>query len=131
MPATARVVTLSPDGRRALAGFPSWPLRLFDVETAEEVRQYDGGASGTAVLALAYSPDGKKILAGGPNLALHNSRRVLVDSLILLDADSGRVLGRWRSEPGDVYRILFSRDGTQAFYTCDGILKVLNLKEGS
>jgi WD40 repeat protein len=130
LPSPPKVMTLSPDGKSVLVGFNAWPLRLFDVKRGEEIRRYEGPTLGTAVLSLAYSPDGKRILAGGPNLTLEKSRRSLVDCLHLIDVDSGRILGRWKSEPGAITNLRFSIDGNQAYYVSGGILRVLSLKEG-
>jgi WD40 repeat protein len=55
-------VAISPDGRRALSCGPDRTIRLWDVETGQELRRM---LCPTAVAAVAFSPDGRRALSDG------------------------------------------------------------------
>ena len=55
-------VTFSPDGKRVLSGSGDETLRLWDVETGQQVRCLKGHTG--CVNSVAFSPDGKRALSG-------------------------------------------------------------------
>jgi len=61
-----RSVAFSPDGRRALSGSRNGTLRLWDIETGEEIGRFvrERRAPGE-VFSVAFAPNGRRILAGG------------------------------------------------------------------
>jgi WD40 repeat protein len=58
-----RSVAFSPDGRRGLSGSDDGTLRLWDLETGEEVCRFTGHRD--LVYGVAFAPDGRRILSGG------------------------------------------------------------------
>ena len=55
-------VALSPDGKRALSGGGDQTMRLWNLETGEEMRTFMGHTK--TVWDVAFSPDGKTALSG-------------------------------------------------------------------
>jgi WD40 repeat protein len=92
-------VALSPDGKRALSAGRSDPLvRLWDVKTGKELRQFRGHTSW--VWTVAFSPDGKHILSGGADRTIR-----------LWDAQTGKELRRFSGFSSQVVGVDFSPDG--------------------
>src|SRR5205085_2044823 len=52
-------VALAPDGKTIATGSPDG-LRLWDAETGQEIRRFDGGMRG--VVSVAFSPDGTLVV---------------------------------------------------------------------
>ncbi len=73
-------VAFSRDGRYALSGSEDGTVRLWDVETGNQVRTF-GGSTGE-VKTVAFSPDGSRALSGG------------TDGLWLWDVENGRQIRR-------------------------------------
>jgi WD40 repeat protein len=61
-------VAFSPDGRSVLAAGGDGVVRLWEVETGQEVRRYQGHTA--KVNAVAFSRDGRRFLSGGADNAL-------------------------------------------------------------
>ena len=106
-------LAFSPDGRHALvcaedvmgdSGATS--LVLWDIETGEELRRFEGHV--TYVRALAFSPDGRTALAGSQSIPDST-----VGDLILWDIETGRELRRF-DITHDVANIAMSADGSRA-----------------
>ncbi len=55
-------VAFSPDGRYALSGSYDQTLKLWEVETGEEVRTFKGHSA--PVYSVAFSPDSRYVLSG-------------------------------------------------------------------
>ncbi len=58
----ARSVAISPDGSRALSGGSDNTVRLWDMETGEQLAALEGHTD--AVMSVAFSPDGRMALSG-------------------------------------------------------------------
>ena len=56
-------MTFSPDGKYLLCGAPQF-MKVFDVATGEEIRDFKLGSEPYIAVAVAYSPDGKYVLSG-------------------------------------------------------------------
>jgi WD40 repeat protein len=56
-------VSFRPDGKRLATGSWSGTVRIFDVETGQQVRRFVGGGG-----SVAFSPDGKRIASDSDNL---------------------------------------------------------------
>jgi WD40 repeat protein len=106
-------IAFSPDGKYILCGgprgniFSAKPrLKIFDVSTGEEIRDFDLRDTG-AVWSVVYSPDGKYVLSGHGN------------ELILWDIASGRPVKRGKGKrggfltpvPRGMNAVAFSSDG--------------------
>ena len=118
--AFVRAVAVSPDGKHLLTG-SSWYAnqhqgtpqdnspRLWDVETAEEVRRFEDVLF--PIRDAAFAPDGKSIVAGGKN-----------STLGLWDVETGKRSRRF-TVPASVRSVAFSPDGTKVASSHDGGLK--------
>jgi WD40 repeat protein len=99
-------VALSPDGKQALSGGLDKTLRLWDVETGKELRQFEGHSGN--VHGVAFSPDGRFALSGDD----HNVR--------LWEVATGKELHRFDGLQGWVYSVVFSSDGRYALSASPG-----------
>lgn len=106
-------LAFSPDGRYVLvcaedvmgdSGATS--LVLWDVETGEEIRRFEGHV--TYVRALAFSPHGRTALAGSQSIPDNT-----VGDLILWDLETGQKIRRF-DITHDVANIAMSADGNRA-----------------
>jgi serine/threonine protein kinase len=92
------------DGRR-LVSVGCWPegdrtLRLWNVETGEEIRRFEAPQE---FCCVAASPDGRHVLAGA------------VGGLLLLwDVETGAIVRRLEGHPQAVLAVAFSADGSHA-----------------
>jgi WD40 repeat protein/serine/threonine protein kinase len=98
---TVWAVTFSTDGCYALSGSSDKTIRLWDVETGQEVRRFEGHTGW--VFAVAFSPDGRYALSGSSD---HTVR--------LWEVATGREVRRFERHTGDVHSVAFSPDGRYA-----------------
>jgi WD40 repeat protein len=105
-------VCFSPDGRWAASGsgrtvrsdnpVPIDPVaRLWNVETGQEVRRFEGHTDGVA--CVAFSPDGRQLLTGSAD----NSVRLWL-------VENGRELLRLQGHTNWVFAVQFAPDGRRA-----------------
>ena len=93
-------------------------LRLWDIATGREVRQFDGLRGDVA--GVTISPDGRRALSGG----------VVDHYLRLWDLDTGRELYHYDVPHVGLTRGTFTRDGRQAIWAAvDGALRVWDVPE--
>jgi len=91
-------VAFSPDGKRLASGVGDNSIRLWDVDTGEEVAVLAGHIG--PVETVAFSPDGKRLAsASGDN------------SIRLWDVDTGEEVAVLQGHSSEVYSIAFSPDG--------------------
>jgi WD40 repeat protein len=91
-------VAVSSDGKKALtAGRDA--VRLWSVEPTAPAQKIDRGG----VISMAFAPDGKQCLLGEE-----------FDTLVLVDADSGKEVHSLVGHGGGVSCVAFSADGKQA-----------------
>ncbi len=111
-------LALSPDGKRAAGGTwrtkADWrggarvwqlSLRVWDVQTGKELRQFAGVTD--AVRCLAWSPDGR-FLAAGHSADL---RRACPGTLRLWDVGTGKEIKTFHGHQAPISSVAFSPDG--------------------
>jgi WD40 repeat protein len=91
-------VTFSPDGNTLLAAAWDGSIRLWDVATRREVRQYVGHSGW--VRSVAFAPDGKAFASGGKDRVIR-----------LWDTATGRELRRLTGHESWIQHLAFSPDG--------------------
>jgi uncharacterized protein (TIGR03067 family) len=94
-------VAVSADGRRAIAGSSDKTVRLWDLDTGQELKRFTGHTE--RVEAVALSPDGRRALSGGADRTMR-----------LWDVGSGQELHRFDVEGSVVFSVAFSPDGRRA-----------------
>jgi len=107
-------VAFSPDGKRVLSGSWNWTVRLWDVETGEELRCFTSYNIGCA----AFSPDGKRVLSG-------ECSRVQ-----LWDVATGKQLHCFEGHMNVVNSVTFSPDGKRVLSGGDKTVRLWNVETG-
>jgi WD40 repeat protein len=114
-------VTLSPDNALAASVSVDKTIRLWDVKSGKELREYRDDSHAYSV---AFSPDGKRLLtghAGGPGCRL--VRLFDVKKQIMIHYCEGHI--------GTVHRVVFAPDGKTGISAGDdGTIRVWNLDSG-
>jgi WD40 repeat protein len=110
-------VAFSPDGKQILSGAADGTLRLWDVETGKERRQFH--RPGSTVVCVAFSADGRRALTGASGrkgLPVPLESQPVVDRrpFRLWDVETGGDVGLLEGPAGAVWAVAFSRDGLQA-----------------
>jgi eukaryotic-like serine/threonine-protein kinase len=109
-----RCVAFLPDGKHALSGGDDRVVRLWEVDTFQEVRQLKGHVA--AVQCLAVSTDGKRALsAGGANPVPKDDPAKLRFDVFLWDLDLGKDINRFTGHADIVSGVAFSPDGRRFF----------------
>jgi RNA polymerase sigma factor (sigma-70 family) len=137
-----RCAAVSPDGSTVASGGKDKTLRLWDMATGHELRQFLGHRN--EVKCVAFSPDSKLLASGSDDKAVciwdvasgRNLRQLVGhqypvaaiafakggkylasaghdDDIILWDVDSGKEVRRFRTRLGGIKSIAFSPDGTK------------------
>ncbi|HZY85203.1 MAG TPA: hypothetical protein VFE78_10260, partial [Gemmataceae bacterium] len=114
-------VAFSPDGRRAVsgggmqkdgagtgyvAGARDHDIRLWDVDTGQEVKRFTGHRE--AVGALAFAPDGGRVLSGGND-----------SSVRLWQVSTGKEVRQFEGHSGIIRSVAFAPDGRRAASASD------------
>jgi len=102
-------IAFSPDGKKIIVRYNTL-VRVLCVDSGEELKKITVPNIPGSMPAI-FSPDGKKIATIGGWQA---RSRVI----IILDADSGKVLRELKAPDGDVYSMAFSPDGTKLAIAC-------------
>jgi serine/threonine protein kinase len=94
-------VAFTPDGKHAVAGITGGAIGLWNVDSGEWVRQFEGHTG--SIYDLAVSPDGKHLLSGGRDATAR-----------LWDINTGEELLCIQSSPAWIRSVAFSPDGKRA-----------------
>ena len=125
------IVTVLPDGRRALSGSADKTLRLWNFDTGAELRHFEGHHG--RVTSVSAVPDGRRMLSASTDMTLclwdletgaelrrfkgHtrrvNSVTVLPDGRCALSVSTDKTMRLWDLETGIELRRI---DGHQEFY---------------
>ncbi|MBN2305872.1 MAG: protein kinase [Anaerolineae bacterium] len=154
-------VVYSPDGKTAATSSYDSTIRLWDVATGEEIRQFTGTKEN--LVTVAFSPDGTMLLSGGSDRAIriwdvatgeeirqlqgHDSwvksvrftqdQRVILSSsddgtVRLWNAETGDEIERFEGHTGQVEQAEFNPDETQVLSaSLDGTLRLWDLTNGA
>jgi WD40 repeat protein len=118
-----RSMAVSPDGKWLLTGSSDHTVKLFDLATGIEVRQF--AAFGGIVWAVAFSPDGRLAAACG-----HDRSELSADGsgiVLVWDAGSGRELRRFDAR-GLLLTLAFTPDGRRLLLGGSDYLRVWDLE---
>jgi WD40 repeat protein/MoxR-like ATPase len=111
-------VSFSPNAKQALSGSLDSTLKLWDVESGEELRTFNGHQN--AVWSVSFSPDGKQALSGS-----------LDSTLKLWDVESGEELRTFNGHQNGVLTVKFSPDGKQALSgSVDKTIRLWDVESG-
>lgn len=112
-------VAFSPDSQYIAAGLRDNTVRLFDVQSGEQVKVLEGNTRG--LRSVAFSPDGQYIVSGGH------------DGIIRLwEVKSGRSVRVFTGHMGQVWSVAFSPDGHHVVSSGfdDGSIRLWDVETG-
>ncbi|MCB0176298.1 MAG: WD40 repeat domain-containing protein [Anaerolineae bacterium] len=126
---TSRItsVRFSPDGTQVLTTSEDNSVRLWDVETATEIRRFYGHSRD--VLSAAFSPDGKTIVsASGSPFNITNEPN---NTVRLWNTDTGVEIRRFEGHLEKVNSVDFSPDGQTIVTGSDDLtIRLWNVNSG-
>jgi WD40 repeat protein len=108
-------VAFTPDGRSALSGGADTVLRLWDLDSAKEVRRFEGHS--TVIWSVAISPDGRRALSAGGCRSRGDGFYVPagVDQEVRLwDVQTGKEIHGLEGHTSSVMGVLFLPSGRRA-----------------
>jgi hypothetical protein len=115
----------SPDGKFILSGSGDQTVRLWNLETGQEVRCFrmkkgEPDAHGGGVYSVAFSPNGQQAVSGG------------MDTLRLWDVASGKQLRRFDTPTNFVLSVAFSPDGKHiaSVSSADSFVRIWDANSG-
>jgi Caspase domain/WD domain, G-beta repeat len=111
-------VAITPDGRRALSSSKDKTLKLWDLDSGQELRTFSGHSD--SVNAVAITPDGRRALSGSWD-----------NTLKLWDLDSGQELRTFSGHSHSVNAIAITPDGRHSLSgSIDKTLRLWDLDSG-
>ena len=111
-------VAFTPDGTLLASGSNDETVKLWDVESGQEVNTLH--LTGFAALSVAFSPDGTLLASGSSD-----------NTVNLWEVESGQELRTFRGHSDYVWSVAFSPDGTLlASGSLDGTVKLWDVESG-
>ncbi len=111
-------VAYAPDGQRAISASDDNTLKLWDLETGEEIHTFTGHSH--SVYAVAYAPDGQRAIS-----ASHDN------TLKLWNLETGEEIHTFTGHSDWVSAVAYAPDGQRAISVSgDKTLKLWNLETG-
>ncbi|ARI81869.1 WD40 repeat domain-containing protein [Microcystis aeruginosa] len=111
-------VSFSRDGKTLATGSDDGTIKLWDVETGQEIRTLSGHNG--KVNSVSFSPDGKTLATGSEDKTIK-----------LWNVETGEEIGTLSGHDGYVFSVSFSRDGkTLATGSDDGTIKLWDVETG-
>ncbi len=110
-------MTFSPDGRHALSASMDKTLRLWDVQSGKEMRQFVGHTD--FIHNASFSPDGRRIFSASKD-----------GTVRLWEVGTGAEIRSFEKRWAAVGGIAFSPDGRRALSNCDDGLRLWDVGTG-
>jgi WD40 repeat protein len=110
-------VAFSPDGKYALSGSEDQTLKLWDISSGKEIRNFTGHSR--SVYSVAFSPDGKYALSGSWD-----------GTLKLWNISSGKEIRSFTEDSDFVNSVAFSPDGKYALSGSGDNTKLWEISSG-
>jgi WD40 repeat protein len=110
-------VSLSADGKRVLTSSTDATLRLWDADTGQCLRVFEGHTS--MVRGAALSPDGKRVLSGSCDKTVR-----------LWDAATGKEIHQMTGHTATVFNVAFGPEGKAISGGQDGTMRLWDLNTG-
>lgn len=122
---------MSPDGSQLVSFGNSAPIVLWNAQTGEKLRIFDGHSE--TVTAVAFSPDGKNIVSAGADIQeLEGTRLTDQYTLKLWDVATGKLLRTYSGHADHILSVAFSPDGKQLLSGGrDGNLRLWDVATGN
>ncbi|RZB30894.1 MAG: hypothetical protein AEth_00848 [Candidatus Argoarchaeum ethanivorans] len=113
-----KAVAVTPDGRHAISGSSDKTLRVWDIESGEEIQTLEGHIGG--VKAVAVTPDGRHAISGSSDKTLR-----------VWDIESGEEIQTLEGHIGGVKAVAVTPDGRHAISgSSDKTLRVWDIESG-
>jgi serine/threonine protein kinase len=117
--ASVETVAFSLDGRLGLSGDADRSLRLWDLDSGQELRRFEGRQRW--VLSVTFSPDGRRVMCGSWDRTVR-----------LWDVKTGYELLHLEGHRGRVLSVAFSPDGRRALTgSADKTVRLWDVASGS
>jgi WD40 repeat protein len=112
-----RSVAISSDGQRAISGSDDATVRLWNIETGQEIRRFEGG---NAVASIAFGPEERTFLTASSDRTVR-----------LWDIETGEEIRRFTGHTFSVNSIALSPDGqTMLSGSDDRSVRLWDIKTG-
>jgi len=111
-------VAVTPDSRNAISGSSYRTMKVWDLETGQEIRTLKGHNKGISTVAV--SPDGRKVISGSSD-----------NTIKVWDLETGEEIRTLKGHTDAVFSVAVSPDGRRAISGSDDhMVKVWDLETG-